>query len=105
MELTVKERLVVLTILPREAELDTIKIVHELRNELSFSEDEHKQMNIEQNKNGSYSWDEDTVIIKDFNIGEVATRIIKDELDKLNKEGKVTERHLPLFDKFKSEDD
>lgn len=105
MELTVKERLIVLTILPREGTLDTIKIVHKLRNDLSFSEEEHKQMNLIQKDDGSYSWDEinNIPILKEVEIGEVGKKIIGNELDDLNTDGKVTEQHLGLFTKFKKE--
>ena len=100
MELTVKERIILLTVLPQEGTLDTIKIVHELRNALSFDEEEHKQMNIKRLGDGSYEWDEDSPIVKEVTVGEIGKKIIKEELDTLNLEGKVTEGHLDLFDKF-----
>ena len=100
MELTVKERIILLTILPQEGTLDAIKIVSELRNDLSFDEEEHKQMNIKRLANGSYEWDENSPILKYVVIGEVGTKMIKKELDTLNVEGKVTELHLGLFNKF-----
>tara|TARA_Y100000310_G_C20155235_1_gene566593 strand:+ start:214 stop:528 length:315 start_codon:yes stop_codon:yes gene_type:complete len=100
MRLTVKERIILLTVLPQEGTLDTIKIVHELRNALSFDEEEHKQMNIKRLENGSYEWDENSRIIKEVVIGEVGKNILKEELEKLDVEGKVTEMHLGLFNKF-----
>tara|TARA_R110000824_G_scaffold3331_4_gene15776 strand:+ start:676 stop:981 length:306 start_codon:yes stop_codon:yes gene_type:complete len=100
MELTVKERIILLTILPQEGTLDVIKIVHELRNALSFDEEEHKQMNIKRLGDGSYEWDEDSRIIKEVAIGEVGKKVIQEELNTLNIEGKVTEMHLGLFNKF-----
>ena len=42
--LSVKGRLMLLGILPAEGDLTTIRIVRELREGLSFSETEHKQL-------------------------------------------------------------
>ena len=105
MELTVKERLMLLTILPREGKLDTIKIVQKLRNDLSFSEEERTQLNLIQKDDGSYSWDEiDNIpILKKVEISEVSKKIIGDELNNLNIDGKVTEQHLGLFNKFEKD--
>ena len=100
MELTVKERIILLTVLPQEGTLDTIKIVHELRNALSFDEEEHIEPGIIRLDDGSYKWEEDSPIIKEVTIGEMGKKIIKEELDTLNLEGKVTEMHLGLFNKF-----
>jgi len=45
MKLTVQERVVLVTILPAEGDYTTIKLVRKLRESLSFSEEEHKQLN------------------------------------------------------------
>lgn len=45
MKLTVPERLVLVNILPPEGDYTTLKLVRKLRESLSFSEEEHKQVN------------------------------------------------------------
>lgn len=45
MKLTIPERLVLVTILPAEGDYTTLKLVRKLRESLSFSEEEHKQLN------------------------------------------------------------
>ena len=46
--LSVKDRLMLLGILPAESNLTTIRIVRELREGLSFSEGEHKDLQMVQ---------------------------------------------------------
>jgi len=45
MKLTIPERLVLVTILPAEGDYTTLKLVRKLRESLSFTEEEHKQLN------------------------------------------------------------
>ena len=45
MKLTIPERLVLITILPAEGDYTTLKLVRKLKESLSFSEEEHKQLN------------------------------------------------------------
>ena len=45
MKLTIPERLVLITILPPEGDYLTLKLVRKLKESLSFSEEEHKQLN------------------------------------------------------------
>lgn len=45
MKLTIPERLVLVNILPVESDYTTLKLVRKLRESLSFSEEEHKQLN------------------------------------------------------------
>ncbi|KKL25025.1 hypothetical protein LCGC14_2409420, partial [marine sediment metagenome] len=45
MKLTIPERLVLVTILPAEGDYTTLKLVRKLRESLSFTEEEHKELN------------------------------------------------------------
>ena len=73
MDLTVRERLLLLQILPRQGDLTTIKIVRRLREELSFDEDEHRQLNFQQT-DGQLTWNR-VSIVKDVVIGEFQSPI------------------------------
>jgi len=46
MKLGVGDRLILLSILPREGDITTLKIVRELRENLSFDEAEHKELQL-----------------------------------------------------------
>ena len=101
MELNVFERLNLLNILPKEGTFITLKIVRQLREALSFSEDEIKVLNFQQNiKEGTIQWNTAADIIKDVAIGEKATDMVVDALKELDKQKKLTEQHIGLYEKF-----
>ena len=99
MELGIRDRLLLLMLLPEHGDLDTIRIIHDLRANLSFSEKEHKDWNLQKDEDGTYTWDKNNAN-KDIEIGAKASEIVSTELNKLSEQGRVTEKHLGLFNKF-----
>jgi len=100
MKLNVMERILLLQALPAEGDLITLRIVRDLKNNLSFTEKEHKDFGITQIKDNT-SWTNGGDA--DIQIGEKATDIIVESLTKLNKENKLTVDHISICDKFKVE--
>jgi len=99
MKLNVLDRLLLLNILPQEANFITLKIVRNLRNDLSFSEEEHKKYKFVETE-GRVNWNPAEDQFKEVHVGEKATDIIVEELEKLDKDKKLTMEHLSLFEKF-----
>jgi hypothetical protein len=99
MELNVFNRLILLNILPKEGDFTTLKIVRKLREDLSFSEEEHKELQFKQ-ENGSIQWQQNADINKDVPIGEKASDVITDVLKKLDKDKKLTDQHYLLYEAF-----
>jgi len=101
MKLNVLERLVVLSVLPAEGDYITLKILRELRESLSFSEEEVKLMNIK-NDGATTTWDTkaEPPEGKEVNIGDVAKKIISDALAKLDREKKLKDIQLGIYEKF-----
>jgi len=99
-ELSVKDRLVLLNILPEQSSLATIRIVRELREELSFSEEEHAATNMRNVDDGRLMWDEGRVPDKAIEVGPKAAGVIRDALAKLDKSDELTMDHLDLCDEF-----
>lgn len=87
-----------LNLLPPEGTLLTMKIVHELRQDLAFSEEELAALKFQQS-NDRLQW-ENTVEPKEIEVGVKAMSTTYDLLEKLNKEEKITEAHLTLCEKF-----
>ena len=104
MKLDVGERIVLLSSLPKEGDLATIRIVHELRQALSFTEEENKALNI-RSEGDQLLWDIDDDGHKDISIGHRAYVLIEDTLKRLDAEGQITEDHLSLWEKFVDEED
>jgi len=99
MELSVLERLVLLAILPKEGNFTTLKLVRKLREELSFSEEEHKTLGFVQ-EGGQVKWNENPSIRKDLQIGEKMSDLIANTLKKLSDESKLRDEHFTLYEKF-----
>lgn len=97
--LTVKDRLLLLESLPKEGNLTTIRIVRELREQLSFSEEETAALGFQYAEN-LVNWNQSAPQEAEIAIGPVARSTIVDTLKRLNEAGKVTEQHLDLFERF-----
>lgn len=104
MELNVKERLMLMNILPKEDNFITLKIVRKLMNDLSFSEEEVKEFKFETKTEGNKTftvWDgEKNNIVKEIEIGEKAMDIIVNAFKKLDQEKKLTFEHYDIYEKF-----
>jgi len=100
MELSILERIVLQGLLPQESDFVTFRIIRELKNELSFTEDEFKKFKITQD-NSQIKWNsEGQKHLKKVEIGEKATSIIVDAFKKLNEAGKINEDNYLLYEKF-----
>jgi len=99
MLLNTRERLMLLGTLPKEGDFTTLKIIRKLREDLSFTEDEHKILKFEQ-AGGQIKWDVTNDKPREFKFGEKATDVIVAALKKLNTEKRLTEDHFSLYEKF-----
>ena len=104
MKLTVLERIALLGVLPAEGDFVTLKIVRELRENLSFDEAEVKQLKVKQ-EGQQITWEAgaETPGGKEVKIGEKATDVIVAALKKLNSDKKLTDQHFSLYEKFVKE--
>ena len=97
MILNVPDRLVLLSIIPKEGGYTTLKILRELRMNLGFTEEELKEWGIEQ---------EDTLVNwevpgeTEIPIGETASGIIVDRLRELDNNNKLEEHMMDVYEKF-----
>ena len=99
MKLKVSERILLLSVLPKEANYVTMKVLDNLRMNLSYTEEELKKWDIDVNRETEMvSWKEDGET--DIPIGETATGIIVDELRKLDTQHKINSRTMPIYEKF-----
>jgi len=102
MKLGVFNRLILLNILPKEGDFTTLKIVRKMRENLSFTEEEHKALKFVQDES-SVKWDNAADVPREINFGEKATDIIVSALKKLNTDKKLTEQHYDLYSLFVGE--
>ena len=99
MILSIKERLVLNMIMePQSGRYDALKLVRKLREGLSFSEDEIKEVNLRSEDGAGFRWDKE--IAKDIEIGEVIMGMLKKQFQKLDTEEKLQEDHMDIYSKF-----
>lgn len=104
------ERLMLLGILrPIKDDLTTCRIFRTLREDLSFSEDEHtalkmrQEVNLKKPEEMALRWDEppdNPGCPKEIAIGPKATEIIVAAFAIADEEKVLTAEHVPLYDKF-----
>ena len=97
MKLSVLERLTLLNILPKEGDITTLKIVRKLKDDLSFTEEEHGILNFQQTEE-RLVWNE--MGDKEIEIGEKATDVIVDAFKSLNRQGKLHIDYVDVYDRF-----
>ena len=100
MILKVLDRVLLLGLLPEQGDFLTLKIVRELRENLSFTEEELKRLKLLQSDN-RVTWDvgadgDGSQIA----IGEKAGDIIADALKLMNEKKSLTEQHLNIYGLF-----
>ncbi len=99
MELSILERIILMGILPSEANYLTHKIIVNLKLELAPDEKETKEYEIVE-KDGNVFWNPKKERAKKVEIGEKAHEIIHNALKKLDEEGKINDQNASLYEKF-----
>ena len=97
MKLTVLERLTLLNTLPKEGDYTTLKIIRKLQDDLSFSEDEHKILQFQQ-EGEMLKWN--PLDDKEVAIGEKATDAIKSALKRLDETKQLRIDQVELYERF-----
>jgi len=98
-ELTIKDRLILLSALPQENDVTTLKIIRQTQDMLGINEEEHKEVELKV-EGSNYTFNQEKDIPKNFDIGEKATDIIIEALKSLNKKKKIRMEMLETYDKF-----
>ena len=102
MKLGVGDRLTLLTILPKEGDLTTLRIVRDLQISLSFTEEDHVKYKIRE-EGPQVFWD-DAAEGKDVDIGRKAHSIICSAFEALDKQGKLEISCLATAERFLTDD-
>jgi len=86
-----------LNILPKEGSYTNLKLLRKLRESLSFSDAENKEI-VFHEEGTRITWEKD--IEKDVHTGSTMDVIIRDTLKRIDESGKLTEEHISLYEKF-----
>lgn len=96
MKLDIKNRLLLIGMLPQQGSLSEMVDIYDLVRDLKLSDEEKGA--ISYIENGNYvKWDFDKDPNKDININSSQMKIIKKTIDRLDKENKITLETIPLI--------
>ena len=100
MELNVKQRLMLLNVVPVEGvRMTDLRIAQELRLKLGFSEEEQARFGFAQ-EDTRLTWNQAEDVPVEIKIGPRAHVLIQDALKKMDEEKKLTLDHVDLWDLF-----
>ncbi len=100
MELTVFERITLLNVLAQfQGDFTTLKIVREMKEALSFTEEEHKSLQLRV-EGGQAFWLSEADKPREISMGEKAAEIIREQLTALDERKMLTDDHYTLYVKF-----
>ena len=100
-KLSVLNRLSLLGLLVSEGDLTTLKILRELREELSFTPEEHVAINFRPQPDGKLIWNDDADPNKEVEftgIREIILEKVKTQLKEWEKTGKLKLDYLSLYE-------
>ena len=96
MKLHIKNRLLLISILPQQGTLTEMVEIYDLVRELKLSDEEKGE--VAYVENGNYiKWDYEKDLNKDIQINNTQLDIIKKAINKLDKEGKINLEMIPLI--------
>lgn len=100
--LTVRQRIDLQGVLPQEATFTAISMIRELREALSFTDREHKQINLKYHANGNVGWDKlkAKLLKKKIDIPTTICSMIKKSFNLLDDQGKLRDEHIDLYNMF-----
>ena len=98
MELSVLDRIALLSLLPEQGDYTTIRIVHDLKQDLSFTEAEHLALNLQVTSEGGMRWDGN--VEREYDFGSRTLALIVDVLEKADKSRKLSDDHLRVYELF-----
>ena len=101
MKLYIPERLLLLGMLPKEGDYAALKELRRGKEILAFTPQESQDYEIVQHEGGRIPWNaEGNSYMADLPLSLWLSTVVQEELRKLNKEKKLTERELSLYEKF-----
>lgn len=97
---SMQDRLALLTVLPAQGDITTIRIVQQLRQDLSFTEQEHERYGIVSDDKGIHWNPSVNGTPKTIEIGRKAREVIVQALEVRNRQGTLEALHLGVWSRF-----
>lgn len=104
MKFKILDRILLLNLLPQQADIVTLRIIKDIKERVELSAKEMEEVKMEQVE-ASLKWSPEKDISKEIELSEVETKLIKEKLKEANDNKKLTLQHVPLYDMFLVEKD
>lgn len=101
MKLTVPERLVINELLPQKGNMVTMILAESILSKTSIKSDDIQKYSIKNAEGGVITWDKKNDDGEEFLLNEAEINLLKDQVDKYDKEGNITNRILSICKKIK----
>ena len=95
-KLSVMERLMFSSILPNEGDIISLTISRDIMGKIRFDQPEMKKIELKKNGKGGFTWDIKKGKERVFSFTTAEIEIMKTEIDKLDKQKKITPDTLTL---------
>ena len=99
MKLQILDRITLQGLIPKEGNYITYGLIKQMRVELSFTEKEIEDCDITQ-IGDRITWDDKKDKPKEIEIPETITSMVVLALEKIEKEGKLNDNNISLYEKF-----
>ena len=99
MNLSIKERLIILNILPNQETYANMLVVRDLKAQVGFSEEDHRHFEIVE-EDGNVTWNPEKTETKDIAIGITAFEVIKKAFRKIDSDGGITVDFMDIYKRF-----
>jgi hypothetical protein len=99
MKLSVAERIVLNNILPQESDYATLVACKDLREKVVLTQEEIVEYKVEA-QGGNIVWDSEKAEEKEFEITDLEKKVVSDTLKELDKNKKLNQTTVTLYDKF-----
>ena len=99
MDFSVRDRLILLNVVPTQGSLVTLKMVRVLREALGFSDKEYRDFNLRV-EGESFQWDDDKEAPKEIEVPVTMQELILTSFEELSKKNVLHLEHLDLYDRF-----
>lgn len=93
---TIKERLILLQILPTQGSLSEMVDVMDLAKQLKLNDEEKNSVSFNEDSKGNITWDIDKDPNIDITISSDMIKILKETINKLDKDKKITPQLVDL---------
>ena len=102
--LEIGERLALTSLLPKEGNFLTLRIVKSITEKVNLKDAEIKEWNVKAGESSpgvtTFSWRQDTNTETEIEFSEAETDLLRKELNKLDHQNKLTFSNISAFEKF-----